>query len=121
MTPRRPIHDRPETAWTPLILSLLVVSLLATLGSFSAAFGVGTDCTNTYNCSVTDCSPCRTAVEWLKLGWATQGVLLLVGAVLALLGALRIMQRTFRISALLLGPVSVLLFVLSTSLAVRSF
>ncbi len=34
---------------------------------------------------------------------------------LTLLGALRIMQRTFRISALLLGPASVLLLILSTS------
>ena len=91
------------------------------MGSFSAAFGVGTNCANTYNCSVSDCRPCRTAVEWLEIGWATQGVLLLVGAVLALLGAMGIMQHTFRIGALLLGPVSVLLFVASTALAVSSF
>ena len=103
------------------MFSLAVVLFFATLGSPGMGFGVLTSCTNTYDCSITSCSPCRTALNWSEIGWATQGVLLLVGVMLAFLGALRIVQRSFRISALLLGPVSVLLFVVTTALAVSSF
>lgn len=116
-----PTEDRPRTVWTPLFWSLLVVLFIATFGSFSAAFGIGSTCTNEYSCTVDTCRPCRTAVEWLLTGWAAQGILLIAGLMLALLGALRIMQRTFRISALLLGPASIGLFIFTTSLALRSF
>ena len=120
-TPHRPVRPRPWTTWLPLGASLAVVFGLATVGSFGASFGVATTCTNDYSCSVTASSPCRTALDWLRTGWALQGALLAVGVLLAVLAALRRLPRTVRVGALLLGPVSILLFAATTSLASRSF
>jgi hypothetical protein len=109
----------PTRTW-PMAVSLVVVFLLATLGSFGAVFGVMTDCTNTYNCTSDGCSPCRTASEWLYRGWAAQGVLLLVGTTGVVLLAWLGMPRAARVGALL-GPVSIALFVATLVLAHRSF
>ena len=105
----------------PLIGSLVLVLFLSTLGSFGASFGVMTNCTNTYGCTTTSCGPCGATSTWLNVGWAVQGVLLLSGAALAVLGALRIHLRAVRLGALLLGPMSIVLFAATTWLAVRSF
>ena len=102
----------------PLALSLAVVALLATVGSVGAGFGVMTSCTNTYGCTSTGCAPCATTSNWLTAGWIGQGVLLLTGAVLVVLAARRVRPRAVRAGALLLGPASVGLFVLTTVLAV---
>ena len=101
-------------------LSLVVVFVLATLGSFGAAFGVATDCTNTYDCTSDGCSPCRAAIGWLYRGWAAQGVLLLLGATLAVLASWQGL-RAARPGAVLVGPVSIALFVATLVLANRSF
>ena len=118
---QRPAAAGRRTAQAPLIVSLAVVLGLATFGGFAAGFGVMTDCTNTYSCTVTDCRPCQAADTWLDVGWIAQGVLLLVGAVLAVLGGRRIQPRAVRLGALALGAVSVTLFAATTFLAVRSF
>jgi hypothetical protein len=57
----------------------------------------------------------------LNIGWAIQGVLLLIGAALAVLGARRLHLRAVRQGALLLGSASILLFAVTTSLADLSF
>ena len=63
---RRPLL----AAWSPLIGSLVVVLFLATLSSFAATFGVMTNCTDTYSCTITSCGPCSAASTWLNVGWA---------------------------------------------------
>jgi hypothetical protein len=103
-------------------VSLAVIVVVATLGSFAAGFGVMTDCTSTYSCTDTGCSPCATAQAWLTSGWVLQGVLLLLGTGLAVLGARGgIRARQVRLVALLLAAVSVGLFALTTGVAGSSF
>ncbi len=101
-------------------VSLAVVLSLATIGSFAAGFGVMTGCTNTYGCTTVSCPPCTTTSTWLNVGWTAQGVLLVLGVALTVLGARRIQLRAVRSAALLLGPVSIGLFTVTTWLAVRS-
>ncbi|MCA0146973.1 hypothetical protein [Blastococcus sp. LR1] len=103
----------------PLAISLAVVLFLATFGSFGAGFGIMTDCTNTFSCTETACSPCATADTWLTGGWIAQGVLLAAGAVLALLATRR--PRPVRQAALLLGPLAAALFAVTTTMATSSF
>lgn len=112
---------RPARPARPLVLGALsLVLLLATLGSFGAWFGLMTQCTDTYSCTTTSCLPCRDTRTWLDLGWAVQGVLLLVGAALAVLGARCVHVHAARLGALLLGLTSTVLFTVTTVLAVRS-
>ena len=109
------------TVSSALRVSLAVVLVLTTVGSFGAGFGVMTDCTNEYSCTVTACAPCATANTWLTTGWIGQGLLLLAGLVLAVLAGRRTGHRAVRVGALLLTPASVALFALTTTLAVGSF
>ncbi len=73
----------PATVRRSVGLAVVVTFLLATVGGFGLSFGVMTDCTNEYSCTVTACAPCSTANGWLGAGWAGQAVLLLVAGVLA--------------------------------------
>ncbi len=118
MSGRQP-PARPE--WPLLIGAHAHVLVLATVGSFGAWFGLMTQCTNTYSCTITSCVPCRGTSTWLNIGWAAQGVLLLIGAALAVLGAHRPHLRAVRLGAPLLGLGGILLFAVTTSLAGYSF
>ena len=115
------VPTRPRTVWQPLRTSLAVVAFLATVGSFGVGFGVLTDCTNAYRCTVTACAPCAPANAWLTAGWIGQGVLLLVGAVLAVLAARRVALDRVHIAALLLGPLGVALLLATWTMATRSY
>jgi hypothetical protein len=55
------------------------------------------------------------------IGWIGQGLLLLAGVVLVVLATRRIRVRAVRVAAVLLGPLGVALFVVTTALAVSSF
>jgi hypothetical protein len=111
---------RPGAVRGPLLASLSVVLVLATIGSFGVGFGVLTDCTDTYRCTVTACSPCAATSSWLTAGWIGQGVLLLVGVVLAVIAARRVALRGVRVAALVLGPLSIAVIVVTTVQAVVS-
>jgi hypothetical protein len=115
------VPELPQRTSWPLIGSLSVVFLLATIGSFAASFGVMTDCTDTYSCTVTSCRPCSPTSAWLTIGWVVQGALLLLGTGLAVFGARRTDVRAVRQGAVLLGTTSIVLFAVTTWLAVRSF
>ena len=115
--PRQPSADRPRTVRAPLGTSLAVVGFLATIGSFGVGFGVMTNCTNTYSCTSIGCAPCETTSAWLEGGWIGQGGLLLAGLVLVVLAVLRIRPRVVRTAALVLGPLSIGLIVVTTALA----
>lgn len=95
--------------------------MLATFGGFATSFGVMTDCTTTYYCSVTECRPCASASSWLEVGWAVQGGLLVVGLVLAVLALRGVASRVVRPAGRLLGPVSLALFIATTAMANSTF
>ena len=114
---RRP----PPPVRLPLAISLAVVLVLATFGGFATHFGVMQSCTDTFSCTITGCRPCATTATWLDAGWAVQGVLLLVGVVLTVLGMRGVRPRTVRLAASLLGPGSIALMIATTVLAVRSY
>jgi hypothetical protein len=116
--PGRPAAVRPRSVWTPLGVSLAVVLFLATIGSSGVGFGVMTNCTDTYSCTVAGCAPCATTSAWLTAGWIGQGLLLLAGVVLVVRAALGRRLRAVRLGALALGPLSAALIVVTTALAV---
>ncbi len=119
--PRHSSAVRPWTVWTPLGLSLTVVTFLATLGSLGVGFGVMTTCTNTYDCTSSGCTPCETTSAWLTAGWLGQGLLVVSGITLAVLAARHVRPRSVRTAALLLTPLSIVLIVFTTALAQRSY
>ena len=80
-----PARTSARGPWPQLRASLVVIAVLATIGSFGVGFGIMTGCTNEYSCTVTDCAPCATTSGWLTAGWIGQGVLLLAWVVLAVL------------------------------------
>ena len=57
----------------------------------------------------------------MERGWAAQGVLLIVGLVLAVLTRRGVRSRTVRWGGRLLGPVSIALLITTTSLANASY
>jgi hypothetical protein len=120
-----PEHSGPPVrrapGWTPLTVSLSIVLLVATLGSFAVGFGVMTACTNDFSCTSTGCAPCAATGDWLSLGWIGQGVLVVAGLLLAVLTSRGIRLRAVRRLALVLGPASVALIVATTALAVGSY
>lgn len=113
--PRRP---RPAGA---VVTALAVTASLATVGSLGVGFGVATACTNTFNCTVTSCSPCATSNGWLTGGWVAQWVLLAAGVVLAVLAVRGRRPDATRTLALLLTPLSAGAFVVTTALAASSY
>jgi uncharacterized membrane protein len=116
-----PRRRAPSPLGTPLHFSLVVVLALATLGGFGTSFGVMTNCTNTYGCTATECRPCATASSWLEVGWAVQGVLVLVGIALAVLALRGVRSSPVRWAGWLLGPVGLALMIGTTTLANSSF
>ncbi len=121
----------PSPLGTPLTLSLLVVVVLATFGSFGAGFGVLQTCTDLYSYRDVEEStladlpdlgnPCASAESWVNTGWAVQGVLLVVGLVLAGLTRWGVRSSAVRWACWLLGPSSIALLILTTSLAHGSY
>ena len=118
--PGHPSPVRPWTVWTPLGVALAVVLFLATVGSLGVGFGVMTGCTNTHGCTSTGCTPCATTSAWLTAGWIGQGVLLLIAAAHVVLAARRRRLPAVRATALVLTPLSVVLVVATTALAIAA-
>lgn len=65
--------------------------------------------------------PCAAAESWVNTGWAMQGVLLLVGLVLAVVTRWGVRSRAVHRAGSLLGPLSLALLILTTSLANGSY
>ncbi len=116
---------------TPLTLSLVVVLTLATFGSFATGFGVLQTCTDLYSYPDVEEStladlpdlgnPCAAAEAWVNTGWGVQGVLLVVGVVLAVLTRRGVRSPAVRWGGRLLGPLSIALLIATTSLANTSY
>ncbi|MBJ7453488.1 MAG: hypothetical protein JHC71_15620 [Blastococcus sp.] len=116
-----PLRRAPSPLGTPLTFSLVVVLVLATFGVFATGFGALQTCTDLYGDTATGGDPCAAAESWVNRGWAVQGVLLIVGLVLAVLTRRGIRSRTVRWAGRLLGPVSIALLITTTSLANASY
>jgi hypothetical protein len=52
-----PEQTPARSPWPPLRASLVVVGVLATVGTFMVGFGVLTGCTSEYSCTATGCPP----------------------------------------------------------------
>src|SRR3954471_14927140 len=111
----------PTIGRAPLVLAIVVPLLLGTVVVFGVGFGVLTACTDTYNCTVTGCAPCRPASSWLNGGWAAQGVLLIAAVVLAVGARRGLRPATVRTAGLTIAGLSVLVLVVTTALAVNSY
>ena len=81
MRPERKTRVLQGLAATAAGLSI-VASAVAALVLWGVGFGVMTDCTNNFSCTVDDCDPCATANAWLTGGLVALGVLFLVGIAL---------------------------------------
>jgi len=114
-------HRRPSSVGRPLGISFAVILVLATFGGFATTFGVMQSCTDAFSCTVTRCSPCATTATWLDVGWAVQGVLLLVGVLLTVLARRGVRPRAVWLAAWVLGPASIALLITTTVLATRSY
>jgi len=68
------------------VLALVLVTvatatclLLGTIGWVAVGFGVLTECTNSYSCSATSCSPCARSGLWINAGGLAQLLLAATG------------------------------------------
>lgn len=105
------------------LLSVAIGTCLAlgTLGWFAVGFGIMTDCTNSYSCSSTGCSPCAATGRWINAGGVGQWVLAGTGLILMVRG-LRTRRRSgLAILAVGLLVVSVLSVVGTTWRAQESY
>jgi hypothetical protein len=104
-----------------LMLAIGICLMFGTIGWFAVGFGVMTDCTNNYNCSTTNCSPCATTGLWINAGALAQQLLAAAGVGL-LFRALRMEQiRQLALGGLVVLMSSVLIVVGTTWLAEGSY
>jgi hypothetical protein len=62
-----------------VVVAIVTCLLFGTIGWFAVGFGVMTDCTNAYSCSVTSCSPCAKPGLWINSGGLAQLLLASAG------------------------------------------
>ncbi len=101
-------------------MALAVSFLLATFGGFGLGFGVMTNCTNEYLCTVTGCAPCAIANSWVTAHWAAQAVLLAAACVLAVLAAVRVRPQAVKTAAQSIPLLGLALLVAAYVLATTS-
>jgi len=109
------------SVWILCVLTVVTVGLLATIGSFANAFGILTDCTDSYDCSTSGCGPCSEANTWLTGAWIVQGVLLLISIAIVILLRRGGNVRTMAIAAAITLGLSVGTFVVSGNRASSSY
>jgi len=104
-----------------VVVATAIALLFGTVGWVAVGFAVLTDCTDNYDCSTTNCAPCRMTGLWLNAGGLAQLLLAATGVGLLIRGVR--MRQTDRLAVggamLVVASVSV---VLGTSwLAERSY
>ena len=70
-------------------VSLAVAFVLGTLGWFVDSFGIGTNCTDKFDCGSSSCRPCVASHAWVLVGGIGQRVLLVAVVVILVLGLRR--------------------------------
>jgi hypothetical protein len=95
--------------------------ILGTLGWFVVGFGMMTDCTNDYSCTVAGCSPCATTERWINGGGLAQLLLTGAGVGVLLLGKRPERRAFLAFGAAALLALSLLTFVGTTWRALESY
>ena len=80
------------TIWVPAAIAFGEASLLGTAGAFAAGFGLGSSCTDDFDCTGS-CPPCTALYDWLKAGAVGQGLLATAAVMLLVLGLARPAHR----------------------------
>jgi hypothetical protein len=115
------VKTRSDTGVVLVSVAICIALLLGTLGWFMVGFGMMTDCTNNYSCTMTGCPPCATTEHWLNAGGIAQFVLAGTGVVVLVL-SLRVKQRpNLAVSGAVLLVMSVLTMVSTTWRAQESY
>ncbi|HEY1621076.1 MAG TPA: hypothetical protein VGG25_25855 [Streptosporangiaceae bacterium] len=121
MTATRPPW-RPWTVVLPAVLAGAVTVLLGTLGWLGLGLGIGSNCTNDYDCGSGFCAPCRAEASWVIVGGGAQW-LLAVAALVLLIAGLRRPAARRRLAAWswALTPLAVAWIILAGVAAAHSF
>lgn len=123
MTGTSPTASRwnPWTIWVPAAIAFGEASLLGTAGAFAAGFGLGSSCTDDFDCTGS-CPPCTALYDWLKAGAVGQGGLATAAVMLLVLGLARPAQRrAAAIGAWAIIVLAAVWFYVTTQLGSSSF
>lgn len=114
---------KPNTgAWVVIsaVLAGVTSAILGSIGFFFAAFGVGTSCDEVYSPHAG--ARCAVAHDWITTGAIGQWVLVAAACVLPWLALKRLRpHRAAALASFALMPVSIILIVVTTTIADRSF
>jgi hypothetical protein len=123
MTETSPADRRwnPWTIWVPAAIAFGQATLLGTAGAFGAGFGLGSSCTDDFDCTGS-CPPCTALYDWLKAGAVGQWVLATAAVMLLVLGLARpAHRRTTAIGAWAIIVLAAVWFYVTTQLGRSSF
>lgn len=113
--------------WKPWMIALVTVTLVLTLilgtfGWLGTAFGIGSNCTDRFDCASGSCAPCATAHTWVTAGGIGQWALATATVTILALGIRHPRWRQpATITASTLIPASIAWFAISTAIAQHSF
>ncbi len=104
------------------ILGALVAAALGSFGWFVNAFGIGSSCTDHFSCVSGSCAPCAAMRNWVIAGGIGEWVLVIAACMLLVVGRKRAkLRRTVALSTVVILPLSVAWYSISTLLAEHSF
>lgn len=112
-------------SWTivlPAVTAGTLAVLLGTVGWLGTGLGVGSNCTDKFDCTVDTCAPCAAMSRWVISGGVGQWVLAAVACALLALGLRRASwRRAAALTCWFLIPLALLWIILTTVLAEHSF
>lgn len=112
----------PWTVRVPAGLAGGLAALLGSLGFFVVGFGVGSNCTDQFDCGRDTCAPCASSFSWINAGAIGQWALVVAVIVLLIVGLRRpFLRRIMAIGLWGVVPVSWGWIAVSTAVAQRSF
>jgi hypothetical protein len=126
--PVHPSDSRLDEGWEPWTVKVPaglaggLAALLGSLGFFVVGFGVGSNCTDQFDCGRDTCAPCAASLSWINAGAIGQWALVIAVIVLLITGLRQPSLR--KITAIVLWgviPVSCGWIAMSTTVAQWSF
>jgi hypothetical protein len=126
--PVHPSDSQLDEAWGPWTVRVPaglaggLAALLGSLGFFVVGFGVGSNCTDQFDCGRDTCAPCASSFSWVNAGAIGQWVLVIAVIVLLIVGLRRpLLRRIMAVGLWGVVPVSCAWIAVSTGVAQRSF
>lgn len=111
---RRRMPHHPTT-------SLGLAALLGSAGWIVVGFGVGSNCTDRFDCGSDSCAPCASTFSWINAGAIGQWALMAAVVVLLIIGLRQlVLRRAMAIGIWALIPLSLAWVALSTAMAQSS-